>query len=450
MASSSLQSKWLLAAVALTLLALAVRTHLPERRLALTPATKHADFFLLPQSSASSPSKIAWIDRERLRFACDVAPGDHQASCVFQYVLDGAKGRRGVDLSRFDRLRLKLSYSGTARYVRVAIRNFDPRFSKEENGNSSKFNNMNLLPRDMGQTLELKLSEFTVPEWWTATFDVPREYARPDFGNATILSVDPVSGLEGARHEVGIDQLEFVGEWISPERWYLGIICAWLLAAAGYAIARLINLQRQWQRQRRKIQSLVATNLELQSEKDRFRRLSTVDALTNAFNRHGIELIIDSLDMATTVVSLVLVDLDHFKAVNDRRGHDAGDRVLQKMAELLVHNTRTPGKVGRWGGEEFLIICPGTAAHGAVELANRLRGLIAATTFEPTDPLVVTASFGVAMLHAGERFADAFKRADTALYRAKSLGRNQVASAEPVDAGRPTRPDGRPWTEQGS
>jgi len=144
------------------------------------------------------------------------------------------------------------------------------------------------------------------------------------------------------------------------------------------------------------------------------------------------------------------VDLDHFKAVNDQRGHDAGDRVLQKVAELLLRNTRSSGKVGRWGGEEFVLICPATAPQDAVELADRLRGIIAATTFEPDDPLVVTASFGVATLHPGERFADAFKRADTALYRAKSMGRNQVASAELADEGHPTQPGGTPWTEQAS
>lgn len=230
--------------------------------------------------------------------------------------------------------------------------------------------------------------------------------------------------LDGSQHDVSIDQMEFVGEWVSSAHWYLGIICAWL---AGAALSSFVRLQRQHQHQ---LQKLTASNLELEVENDRFRKLSTVDALTDAYNRHGIELIIESLDLQGSVISLVMVDVDHFKSVNDQRGHDAGDRVLQGMTQILVQHTRAPSKVGRWGGEEFLLICPNTTASDAALIAERLRQRVAETVFEPDQPLTITASFGVATLRRGEILSQALKRADTALYRAKEQGRNRVAVAE--------------------
>ncbi|HSW05990.1 GGDEF domain-containing protein [Aquabacterium sp.] len=435
------QSPSLLIAMALTLAALLFHPYLPERRLALTP-TQGANFFLMPSAPEPGHSKFNWIDKNRFHFECVFGTEERRFNCNFVYMLAKAGSDTGVDLSRFEQLHLTLNYSGTARYLRVAIRNFDPRFSKAADGNSAKFNYIHLSPRDLERPLQVALSEFVVPEWWTTAYDLPRQYIHPDLSNATAFSIDLLGEAPGSRHELKIDKIEFAGPWVSAERWYLGIICAWLAAGGLYGIARLVHLQRVARQQRLKIRDLTANNVELRSETDRFRKLSTVDALTNTFNRHGIELIIDSLDMHIGRVSLVLVDLDQFKAVNDQRGHDAGDRVLQKAAEVLTGNSRASGKVGRWGGEEFILICPDTAPRSAAELADRLRRLIETTVFEPDAPLAVTASFGVAAMRPGERFAAAFKRADTALYRAKSLGRNCVVVAEPRESAGAPAPGG--------
>jgi diguanylate cyclase (GGDEF)-like protein len=426
---SARQSLALPAAIGLTLAALLAQPYLPERQLELTPSAEAANFFLLPSGPGPGESTFNWIDRNAFHFECIVGNSPRRTPCNFVYVL-GDEKNKGVDLSQFEALHLDVGYSGKTRYVRVAIRNFDARFSKPEDGNSAKFNSVNLKPRDLERPLQLALSEFIVPEWWAYSYDLPRAYIHPDLSNATALSVDLIGEEPGSRHEFRIRKIKFVGPWVSAERWYLGIICVWLFAGIGYGVARLAHLQRVARQQHTKIRDLTASNVELRSEKDRFRKLSTVDALTNTFNRHGIELVIDSLALSTSVVSLVLVDLDHFKAINDQRGHDAGDRVLQKAAEVLTRFSRSSGKVGRWGGEEFILICPDTSPRAAAELADRLRRSLEATVFEPQAPLVVTASFGVVTAGPGETFASALKRADTALYSAKSRGRNRVAVGE--------------------
>ena len=102
---------------------------------------------------------------------------------------------------------------------------------------------------------------------------------------------------------------------------------------------------QQWLRLRRQ-------HVELQTEKERFEKLSTIDGLTKVLNRHGIEQFIASRQNANLPTSVIVIDLDHFKKINDHRGHYGGDRVLQNVGEILPSQTRNTDGLGRWGGEE--------------------------------------------------------------------------------------------------
>ena len=118
------------------------------------------------------------------------------------------------------------------------------------------------------------------------------------------------------------------------------------------------------------------------------------------------------------------MDIDYFKRINDSRGHDAGDRVLQLVSEIIQSRIRRSDYLGRWGGEEFIILLPDTRKEFALALAEKIRLVIHDTIFEIEHPLNVTASFGVGQQQNNEDFATAFKRVDTALYAAKNQGRN--------------------------
>ena len=131
--------------------------------------------------------------------------------------------------------------------------------------------------------------------------------------------------------------------------------------------------------------------------------------------------------------SVLLLDVDHFKAVNDERGHAAGDRVLEEIAARLRGRARTSDVVGRWGGEEFLVIAPDTDADGARILAEGLRTAISDTpTVLDSGPVRITASVGVASWER-ETVDEVLSRADQALYEAKAAGRDQVVAAPRLD-----------------
>jgi len=128
---------------------------------------------------------------------------------------------------------------------------------------------------------------------------------------------------------------------------------------------------------------------------------------------------------------ILLIDLDHFKNVNDTYGHDAGDKALIEVAEHLLKNTRNQDVVSRWGGEEFLILLPDTGLQGGSVLAEKVRQDIQAHDFTAGEKSVrLTLSMGIAAYREGMTLTGCIKAADAALYRAKRRGRNRVELSE--------------------
>jgi len=179
-----------------------------------------------------------------------------------------------------------------------------------------------------------------------------------------------------------------------------------------------------------------AANLALREVNAELARLATTDALTGAWNRRYVEQAVETEIAAARrygqPLSLLMVDVDHFKAVNDRHGHQAGDLVLAELVQRVRPHLRAPDVLARWGGDEFLVMMPHSALADAMQLAERLRELAFSEPFAQAG--TVTTSIGVADLQADESLDEWLERADKALYEAKSGGRNTVRSAPTNEA----------------
>lgn len=172
---------------------------------------------------------------------------------------------------------------------------------------------------------------------------------------------------------------------------------------------------------------------ELHAALERIQYLAHHDELTRISNRRhlGERLAAEQLNQRQSgqTMSLVLIDIDHFKAVNDNHGHAAGDAVLRHFALTLQAALRSTDFAGRWGGEEFLVVTPRDSADTAAALVERLREALAATSFDAVVPgLHITFSAGVAECAPGEDLHLAIDRADRALYKAKQGGRDRTVS----------------------
>ncbi len=192
------------------------------------------------------------------------------------------------------------------------------------------------------------------------------------------------------------------------------------------------------QRVNERTSELMRTNRQLLEEvaerkhmEKRFEELSRIDYLTGILNRRAMSKLLE--EAKTEVLSeeqsfcTILVDLDHFKEINDKFGHDVGDQTLRHAVERLQHGVRENDLLGRWGGEEFLIMTPQTRLAEAEMLAARLCNILAGSRVSADGSSVsVTGSFGVTCYVPGEDLDTCLKRTDDALYAAKSQGRNRI------------------------
>ncbi|MBI5862441.1 MAG: diguanylate cyclase [Rhodocyclales bacterium] len=179
---------------------------------------------------------------------------------------------------------------------------------------------------------------------------------------------------------------------------------------------------------------LDAVAAELNRQKDAAEQLARTDALTGLANRRAFDEVaqreVQLAQRYDTPLTLILTDLDHFKTINDLFGHFGGDEVLKNFAQVLRASTRSVDLIGRWGGEEFVVLMPGTTLEEACHAAERMR-LAAVDTPTQVDGKTCdyTASFGVVSFRAATpTLVDLICRADAALYRAKRNGRNRVES----------------------
>lgn len=198
------------------------------------------------------------------------------------------------------------------------------------------------------------------------------------------------------------------------------------------ALVEDITRQKEHERELEQArEAIIDTNLALQAANAELKQLATTDPLTGAWNRrHFQQVIAAEIKQALRYgqqLSLLLFDLDHFKSINDRHGHQVGDQVLVALTRLLQRNLRSTDVLARWGGEEFAVVMPHCGANEAASLAEKLRALIAGWEF--ADVGSVTVSCGLAEYQPPETLDSWLKRADDALYAAKSSGRNVLCQA---------------------
>ncbi|WP_163291950.1 diguanylate cyclase [Desulfovibrio sp. JC022] len=196
-------------------------------------------------------------------------------------------------------------------------------------------------------------------------------------------------------------------EWLMPTA-----VSGLVIMVGGFVFIYIYFLKRQ----------VAARTMELQ-------KMSQTDMLTGLYNRRKMDEVLqrefDRFKRYKRPLSLILIDIDNFKEINDTYGHAVGDKVLVRFAGILLSSTRSMDRIGRWGGEEFIIVCPETTVSEGVIIAEKLRSHIENSQFNTIGGS--TASFGVTEIKDDDDFISIFVRCDAALYKSKENGRNRVS-----------------------
>ncbi len=278
--------------------------------------------------------------------------------------------------------------------------------------------------RAQGRELSLVISDFMMPGMRGDELLVRLHDCSPNTIKILLTGQSDVSGVKRAINEANL--YRFLEKPFRNE----DIVLTVRAAIRAYQQERdLINQNEKLRQMNADLESLVAARTqELVEKNQQLEILSVTDKLTGLFNRRKLdELMEEELARSrryAVPLAIIMVDIDHFKRVNDTYGHGAGDIVLTGVADVLRGSTRDSDAVGRLGGEEFVVLCRHSTRDGGMVAAENLRATIEANAFTGVDP--ITASFGVAAFRDGDTAASLLGRADAALYRAKNDGRNRV------------------------
>jgi diguanylate cyclase (GGDEF)-like protein len=371
------------------------------------------------------------VSRDAITMRCELAAGYSWPFCKLQFHL-GEDGK-GMDLSQFDSVAFDMRYSGSSqRKIKLHLINFEPEFSTIGDWNSQRFNHVEFdVPAQTAFTVPINV--LRTADWWITNHKVPldKTYARLDNVTAVELSTGAVP--PGQSITIEVRSIQFRGKWISQTRLLAYLVCAWIGCGILGLSLSLLHVRSSLSVTNARLELLADLNKALELEARDLADQAHTDPLTGALNRQGLrEVLMKRLHIAGRVdeeMAVVFMDIDHFKRINDQHGHDAGDDVLRRFAAIVRGEVRSSDKLVRWGGEEFLLVCPETNIDHAVTLVEKLR--VAMMTQTWPHGLRVTSSFGVATLKPEEDIGAAIKRADSALYVAKSNGRNrfEVAAA---------------------
>jgi diguanylate cyclase (GGDEF)-like protein len=362
---------------------------------------------------------------------CTLSNGNGHPYCGFEIVLAPFR-QNGLDLRHYDHIQVWMDYIGDAPTLRLYLRNFNPAYSTPGENDSTKYNQVEFATDLLDQSVKFAIADFFVANWWTYSSGVPPHLAHPEFSNIVVVEVNTGTTTTEGKHHFRVHRIELVGQRLDTLVWYQILFGGWIAAAVIVFVSRLLQLKTEVHQRRRREKELLELNKLLNDRGEALEEKSKTDSLTGAFNREGIK---DALKAGLAArrqtqspMSLLIIDIDHFKSINDTHGHLAGDKILAQLSALVKANVRTGDSFARWGGEEFIVACSATSEAEGAALANKLRRLIERYDFENAIP--VTVSIGVSALKPKDSLEELFARADRALYSAKNRGRNRVVVAE--------------------
>lgn len=424
-----IKTRLLGALILITLLTLSFQTYGPKKVLVLGQDSGFAVHFIDDREGGGK--SIARLNHEgkNLVIDCEIIASDYgYPYCELSFTLVDAYGK-GMDLSNFEQIKLWAKYSEPQAFgMRLQLINYNPAYSRAGDNESMKYNSIELFDTHERYPNIINLRNMQVATWWLSERKIAADYWGPEFTDVRSVQISTGEHVTPGKYQMIVERVELSGKYISDRSLYLILISLWTTMAVVFFVTALRSQKELITNKQHQLQ-LEELNRLLSQEHLALEHRLTRDPLTGVLNREGLAPLFkqDWNPNSPQLLSLIFIDIDHFKNINDTYGHNTGDQVLLAFAQTLSENTRTQDFLARWGGEEFVLACPDTALENTLGLAEKLRRAIEGAEWPKN--LQVTASFGVAQLVAGESPTEFIARADRALYVAKAQGRNCVRAS---------------------
>ncbi|MCO4799991.1 MAG: GGDEF domain-containing protein, partial [Colwelliaceae bacterium] len=313
------------------------------------------------QDANNGKSTVKLIkNKDHFLLDCQIIPSDYNwpfCEITFSFTSENDNNiYTPLDLSEYKQVNISALYtSKNSAGVRFQLRTFNPAYASLENQSSWKYNGLEYWPDQNTNPVIIPMNALQVSTWWLIEQEIPIEYSAPEFDKVMVLEIATGNDIRPGNYQLRLDKIEFIGKIFTNNQVYAFIIFLWVFAAVSGLFINLkrskIKLEKSISRTKELRQLNKLLNVESQELKDQSER----DHLTGALNRSGIEPIFTN---EIKTLSLIFIDIDHFKPINDNHGHAIGDKILIEFVKVISENSRSTDFLSRWGGEEFLLICP--------------------------------------------------------------------------------------------
>ncbi|MEZ8145848.1 GGDEF domain-containing protein [Enterovibrio norvegicus] len=335
--------------------------------------------------------------------------------------------RDGIDLTHYHSMVIEGSYLAPQpdQRLRVYLRNYNEAYSSVDDPVSLKFNGLEYNPTLENSEVALPLKAFQVLSWWISDLAVPLEHAGSELTNVSVIEIATGSAPVIGEHRLNIESIRFEGVMISEAQLFKNLTFMWLVAALIVLCVKYWQSLKVYKEERVRSARLLAINEQLKQQSETLSIMATTDPLTGLRNRMNVHRDLEQTmsRKARRECTALVIDIDHFKRINDTFGHEMGDRILIDVATLLKNRSMSTDIAVRWGGEEFVFFCPDRNLAQASFLAEKIRSRFEDNAWPHGETM--TCSIGVALLR-NDSVAGMLADADDALYQAKQSGRNRV------------------------
>ncbi len=395
----------------------------PKRSLQLLPSRDAAIHLYADSIEPSGSSQFKWLDRSSVTYECDIGYGIEYPYCglVIKFKKPNTTNMEAPDefdyqqawsysLLDYDTIELSLEYEGDSPRLNFFLRTGHP-LPK----NFAEYEKKTYLyvpfSSDRNQ-VKVSIADLTPPSWWVEkmALDPDPEHIDIDLSHVFEIGLDlPPKPSSGAH--------TFQLKRVVASKLYIPSVLvqsALLILISLMAITGVLHLL------------LKRTVNKIDKENQSLREKVNADPLTQCLNRTGLDTIVTRIFplLKEAKMYVIVLDIDHFKNINDTYGHAVGDEILKQTAESLTDQLRKEDVLGRWGGEEFVIITRLEDDHIDAFISRLMQSLTSITFDKAPHDFQVTMSVGVSEVRIREPFKEAFERADEAMYVAKTSGRN--------------------------
>ena len=399
-------------------LVVALYDYIPLHTVQIYP-NEYAELSIFSDENEGGLSRATWIARQDSKFSCQVIPSNTAQYCGAS-ITWSEQNKKYYDLRKFEYFILDVKHQGNSE-------NFVLNIYHEPEGDSQlpvKYMGVNIGREELSTPVVINFRDIRVVDWWIRQNHISREQSHVELSNINAIGFAPTAPFSSGTDIIELRSLSVVGHYFSKQRLYGGLLIFWAVLLGIEALIHYLSLHSRITRAAKKLQVLADISAE-------YKVKAETDKLTGLCNREGLAQALQAIEQQErkNEYSLLLIDVDHFKRLNDEYGHDMGDRVLTELAVLLNRSVRADDLVCRWGGEEFIILFHYNVASDVFHFAEKIRAEIGQATFADNRNLRITVSIGAAIMHDDEPFEFSFKRADKALYTAKNNGRNRIILA---------------------